>query len=48
MLAHGDPATVVLDLDDSTTPSACTVTRILVAWPAIASSIELSTTSQTR
>ncbi len=29
-------------------PSALMVTRIVVAWPAIASSIELSTTSQTR
>ena len=32
----------------STIPSVVIVTRIVVAWPAIASSIELSTTSQTR
>ena len=56
VLADRDAAAVVLDDDQagmdrsvgSVQPSALIVTAILCAWPAIASSIELSTTSQTR
>ena len=46
MLADRDAAAVVRTT--VTLPSVATVTWIVVAWPAIASSIELSTTSQTR
>ena len=46
VLADRDAAAVVLDT--VTMPSVAIVTWIVVAWPAIASSIELSTTSQTR
>ena len=46
VLADRDAATVVLDGHDAV--GLRIVTWIVVAWPAIASSIELSTTSQTR
>ena len=45
VLADRDAAAVVRTV---TMPSVAIVTWIVVAWPAIASSIELSTTSQTR
>ena len=49
MAGHATRIDVTIAADGTVTvPSAAIVTSMRVAWPAIASSIELSTTSQTR